>query len=441
MFVRVRFRAYPTPEQVAVLARNVDNCRFVRNLALEQRLLAARLGYKAPMFVEQSKDLSELRNDPVLAPWLKATPVQVLQQALRDLDDAYRRWWSGQNRRPRFKRRETAGSFRLPQRAALKRISKRWGTVPLPGSASRLRVRTHRALPGRSKSFTYAREPDGTWWVSVCCEVRDRNPTVHRRDSGPIGVDLGVAVPVALSTGELHTFVSLTRGEQKRLVRLQRQLSRQRAGSANSERTKLQIASLRARQRRRRRNFAHEMSHRLTSSHALVAFEDLKVANMTRTAKGSVDKPGERVKAKSALNRVILDVGWSEIRTLTELKAARTGTTVLVVRPAYTSQTCPECGSVDRNARVTRSKYVCSNAACGYAGHADVSAARNILLRASDRARVGGLVPGAAEGTPVAARSVQQDGDTTEVAAEPSAQAGLGSGNDETGHRAARIVA
>jgi putative transposase len=388
MQTTVRFRAYPVAEQKRLWGQHDGNCRAVFNLCLN---LTLDLRRARGVYVEDrllSAQLTELRNDPDAAPWLRETPLQVLQQAVRQHGRAWANMGYGA-RRPRFRKKSGEQSFTLPQDVRVRRHSRRWGSVVMPGGGrERLKVRWHRTPPGTVKSATYVREADGTYWVSLVCETRERAPTKHLNDVGPTGVDLGVEVPVATSDGEMWTFSALNSKEQERLLRLERRLARQpktvlpdgrKIDGANRTKTKAAIAKLKARARRRRHDFAEQVSNMLTNSHGVIVFEQLPIEVMTRSAKGTVDQPGSNVRQKSGLNRSILDVGWGRIVQRTKDKAVRRGATVVQVPAAYTSQTCPDCGTVDGSQRVSRSKYECRT--CGYQGHADTGAARNILAR------------------------------------------------------------
>ena len=222
-----------------------------------------------------------------------------------------------------------------------------------------------------------------------------------------VGVDLGVAIPVATSDGDLIRYSPLRPKEAERLRRLERKLSRQQKGSRNRAKTRLAIARVKARARRRRLDFARQTAVSLCRSHDVVVFERLNVAGMTRSAAGTVGEPGRNVKQKAGLNREILNVGWSMLVEQTRRVAKSHGTRVVLVDPRHTSQTCPACGTVDPDSRVTRSKYVCR--ACGHTGHADTGAAQNILGRGlaaleAEEPVHGGVTAVRAGGSPVHAR-------------------------------------
>jgi putative transposase len=421
----LRFRAYPDPAQLVLLARHAGACRVAWNLALEQRQTALERwqragrpsgGFVWPSYARQCAELRELRDDPEVAPWLKETPMQVLQQSLRDLDRAWGHWVCGKVGMPRFKKR--SGELRIcdPQHVWVRRASKRFGVVKIQG-VGRVRIRLHRPFSGTVKRATVIREADGHWFIALT--VRRRTHEVAPNSKPAVGVDLGVVVPVATSDGALigQGLQTLRPKELERLLRLQRQLARCQRGSRNRGKVLLRINRLKGRQRRRRRDFVEQVSADLTKSHGLIAFEALQTRSMTRAARGTVDSPGSKVRQKAGLNRSILDRSWGRLQTRTEQKAGKAGAVVVYVPTAYSSQECPVCHAIDAASRVSQSSFVCTS--CGHAGHADVNAAIVILERVSQMY---------AGGTPVAACQGTQPGRRT-AAAEPHGYGGRGSRN------------
>ena len=381
----------------------------------------------------QTKDLKELRDDPDLAPWLSDAPSQILQQALRDRDASYQRFFSGKARYPTWAKKSSQVSFRVPQHVEIRRVSRRWAEARIQGMGW-VRIRMHRPLVGnRVCSATYIKEPDGKTFISILCEHRKRQPTKpFDKENTILGVDRGVAVAVATSDGDLINRENWTPKERERLVRLERTRERKKRVRAQVKgetshkskkqvKTELGIAVLHARARRRRNDFVEKVSYDLSKNHATVVFEDLHLPAMTRSAKGTIDNPGKRVRQKSGLNRVMLDKALGKILTRTTDKAHNHGHVVLCVPAPGTSITCVECNYEDQANRVSRSVFICK--ACGYTAHADTNAAMIIRER--------GIKLALAGGTPVAAYQGTNLGPTS-VGAEPGTVSdGLGSGNKD----------
>ena len=172
--------------------------------------------------------------------------------------------------------------------------------------------------------------------------------------------------------------------ERTRLRRLQRSLARAKRGSNRRGRVKRAIARLRARETDRRKDWAEKTSTGIARRFDLIRVEDLQIGNITRSAKGTWENPGRNVRQKAGLNRGILGSGWGLLVRRLEDKAPGR---VEKIRPAFTSQRCSACGQVDRDSRKSQAVFRCT--ACGFAGHADVNAAKNIAAGHAVTARGG----------------------------------------------------
>jgi putative transposase len=266
-----RYRLYPTPTQEQVLLGHCAHARYVWNLAVEQRSWW-QPGRPAPGFAEQCRQLSQAR---AASPWLAAGSVIVQQQALRDFHAAYvawfaslRQWHSGYANTPpdqrpaapsppSWRKRGRREGFRIvavgPQ--DVRRLNRRWGQVAVP-KLGWVRFRWTRPVPA-ARSYRITRDRTGGWHVAFAAVP----PAVPSPGNGEVvGVDRGVAVSVALSTGELLTVAGLRPTERRRLRLLERRLARQRKGSRRRERTKLTFARLRAREADRRRDWVEKTS-------------------------------------------------------------------------------------------------------------------------------------------------------------------------------------
>ena len=199
-----------------------------------------------------------------------------------------------------------------------------------------------------------------------------------------MGIDRGVAVSAALSTGQMLHAPALTAQERTRLRRMQRTLARATRGSNRRGRVKHAIARLRARETDRRKDWAEKVSTGIARRFDVIRAGDLKIATMTRSAKGTRENPGRNVRQKAGLNRGILGSGWGLlVRRLQDKAPGR----VEKVSPAFTSQRCSACGQVDRDSRESQAVFRCT--ACGFAGNADVNAAISIAAGHAVTARGG----------------------------------------------------
>ena len=367
VFKAYRYRLYPTPEQEALFRQTVGCCRFVYNLCLEQRTLERhRSNPRRLTAYDQIAELTVLKGD---APWLRDVPHHALCQAVIDLDKAFKNFFSGAGF-PKFRKRGDQDSFRYPDP---KQFKPEQGRIFLPKAGWVAWVQ-HRPMDGKPKTATVSREAD-CWFVSVQCVFEADEP--HPNLGPAVGIDLGVAQPLVLSTGEVVQLPRSTERDRHKLATLQRKLARKTKGSQNQAKARLAVARFQARLARRRKDAAHKATTRIAKNHDVIVIEDLKVRNMTSSAAGTAEQPGRNVAAKSGLNRSILDVAPHQIRAMLTDKAAWYGSRVVAVNPAYTSQTCSVCGCVHSDNRTSQASFSCRG--CGHVDNADLNAAKNIL--------------------------------------------------------------
>jgi len=259
-------------------------------------------------------------------------------------------------------------------------VSRHVGEVWVP-KAGWVRFRWSRTVPPDAKSYRVTLDRAGRWHVAFAVIPE---PVPAPGNGRTVGIDQGVAVSAALSTGQLLHAPGLTARERTRLRRLQRRLARAKRGSRRRGRARAAIARLRAREADRRKDWAEKTSTSIARRFEVIRVEDLKITNMTRSAKGTRENPGRSVRAKAGLNRGILASGWGLlVRRLEEKAPGR----VEKINPALTSQRCSACGRVDRGSRESQAVFRCT--ACGFAGNADVNAAINIAAGHAVTARGG----------------------------------------------------
>jgi transposase len=334
-----RYRLALSPVQEAVLREHCAHARYVWNLCIEQEA-EWRPGRGAmPRFAERCRQLSEARAG---SPWLAAGSVIVQQQAVRDHDQAMRNFFAGTHRRPAWRKAGRDEGFRIVavKPGDVRRLNRKMAEVRIP-KAGWVRFRLSRPVPGDVKSFRVTMDRAGRWHVAFAA-IPDPVPAPGNGEVA--GVDRGVTVSAALSTGELLNVPRLSPGHQQRLARLQRKLARARKGSKRRGKVKLAIAKLKAREADARKDWCEKVSTGLARRFDVIRVEDLRIANMTRSARGTVEQPGRNVRQKAGLNREIAASGWGLLVKRLEDKAPGR---VEKVNPAYTSQRCSACGHVD----------------------------------------------------------------------------------------------
>ena len=390
-----RYRLCPTPAQEAGLLDHCAHARYVWNLAVEQRNFW-QPGRRTVGYVEQARQLTEAR---AASPWLAAGSVIVQQQALRDFHQAWANYfaalaaWRTRARKlppaqrpdppglPSFRKRGVHEGFRIValRPGDIRRLNRKVGEALVP-KLGWVRFRWSRAVPD-AKSYRITRDRAGRWHVAFAAIP----PPLPAPGTGEVvGVDRGVAVAAALSTGELLAAPGLHPAEARRLRLLERRLARAKRGSNRRQRVKQAVAKLKARAADRRKDWAEQTSTDLARRYDIIRVEDLDVRAMTKSATGTVERPGRNVGQKAGLNRGILAQGWGLLVTRLEQKAPGR---VERIPAACTSQRCHACGHVARESRESQARFRC--VACGHTAHADVTAACNIAAGRAVPARGG----------------------------------------------------
>ena len=376
-----RYRLTPTAAQALILLEHCAHARFIWNLAVEQQSWWHPGRGNIPGYCEQARQLTEAREE---FKWLRDGSQMVQQQALRDFAQARANFFAGTHGQPSWRKAGRDEGFRIVgQRGRdwnVRRLGRNIGEVRVP-KVGWVRFRWSRALPPGAKSYRVTLDRAGRWHVAFAA-IPDPVPAPGNGEA--VGVDRGAIVSAALSTGELLAVPPLSPARQRRLRYLQRKLARARRGSHRRAQLRLSIAKLNARDKDGRKDWAEKTSTNLARRFDLIRVEDLRVKNMTRSARGTIDNPGRNVRQKSRLNHAILTSAWGLLVRRLEDKAPGR---VEKVNPAFTSQRCSACGHIAAGSRESQALFRC--VACAFACNADVNAARNIAAGHAVTARGG----------------------------------------------------
>jgi transposase len=374
-----RYRLEATPQQESILLRHCSDARYVWNLCVEQENEWRPGRGKTPRLAERCRQLTDARAEN---PWLAEGSVIVQQQAIRDHQQAMANFFAGACQRPTWRKAGHDEGFRIVavQPGDVRRLNRNHAAVKVP-KAGWVRFRWSRPVPDGVKSFRVTRDRAGRWHVAFAVIPA---PVPGPGTGEVVGVDRGVAVSAALSTGEMLHCPGLTGREARRLRSAERKTAKAKRGSGRRRRAKAAVARLKAREADRRRDWAEKASTGLARRFDLIRVEDLHIKNMTRSARGTKDAPGRNVAQKAGLNRGIGTAGWGLlVRRLQDKAPGR----VQKVPPAYTSQRCSACGHTAPESRESQAGFRC--VACGFACNADVNAARNIAAGHAVKARGG----------------------------------------------------
>ncbi|MEH8078419.1 transposase [Gallibacterium anatis] len=364
-----KFEIMPNGEQSRKIKQFCGCCRFVFNRALAwqneqyQQDNNQKFSYSkiANLLPQWKKELI----------WLKECHSQVLQQSLKDLETAFKNFFQQRADFPKFKKKGVKESFRFPQGCKLEQNNNR---IWLP-KIGWVRYRNSREVIGEIKNVTVSQKC-GRFFVSIQTEFEYQIP-IH--NGGEIGIDMGVARFATLSNGEFFEPLNAFKTYKGKLAKLQKRLKNKVKFSRNWQKLKAKIAKLHHKITNCRKDFLHKISTQISKNHAMIYIEDLQVANMSKSAKGTAEQHGKNVAAKSGLNRAILDQSWFEFRRQLDYKTQWQGGFLVAVPPQNSSRTCPCCGHISKENRQTQAHFECVE--CGYTENADVVGAMNVLAR------------------------------------------------------------
>jgi len=361
-----KYELIPTGEQLRNMRRFAGSCRFVFNKALALQTANYEAGNKFIRYVGMANLLPAWKSE---FPWLKESPSQALQHSLKNLDRAFTNFFEKRTYYPHFKKRGYGDSVRFPQGFKLDQTNDR---VFLP-KLGWVRYRNSREVLGVVKNVTVSNR-SGKWFVSIQTERKVEQPVAH---GDAVGIDMGVVRFATLSDGTVYPSINIFKRYAADLRKAQQAMSRKKKFSNNWKKARSRVQKLHVRIANARRDYLHKTSTTISNNHAMVVVEDLQVSSMSRSAAGSVEQPGRNVRAKSGLNRSILDQGWAEFRRQLEYKMLWVGGLLLAVPPQNTSSTCPRCGHVSKENRKSQAVFACVE--CGFNQNADLVGAINVL--------------------------------------------------------------
>ncbi|MFC0443128.1 RNA-guided endonuclease InsQ/TnpB family protein [Aeromonas media] len=363
-----KYELRPDGQQQLRMRRFAGSCRFVFNKALALQQERFEQGEKKLGYAELCKQLTQWKSEDSTA-WLAETPSQPLQQTLKDLERAYTNFFAKRADFPRFKKKGLSDSFRYPQGFKLDQANSR---LFLP-KLGWLRYRNSRDALGVIKNITVS-QLSGKWYAAIQTE-REVDVPVHQGTA--VGLDMGIKRFVTLSDGSHKDPLNSFKAHEKALRKAQQAMSRKVRFSRNWKKAKARIQRIQTHIGSARRDYLHKISAAISKNHALVCVEDLQVRNMSKSAAGTTDTPGRNVRAKSGLNKAILDQGWGEFRRQLDYKLAWNGGHLIAVPPKNTSRTCPCCGHISADNRQTQATFECVE--CGFKENADLVGAINVL--------------------------------------------------------------
>ena len=359
-----KFRLNLTKSQISALQHVLDECRFLYNLYLEQRILAYEELDTSLTKYDQLMMLPLLKNEH---PSLRTIHSQVLQDIVIRLDKAFdgffRRCATGEKPGfPRFRSAARFDSFTYPQSGF--RVVGRELKLSKIGV---FRINQHRPIEGKIKTCTLRRDASGNWYVSLSCEVESKPLPINER---AVGIDMGVENWAYLSDGTVIENPRFFKKEEAALAKAQRKLAPLEKGSVRRNKQRKVVAKIHERIRNKRTDFCHKVSRTIVNKYQYICVEELEIQKMLE---GS--PLGHR------MSKSIADASWDQFCRFLSYKAEDAGRKIGFVNPAYTSQDCSKCGFREKK-RLSQRTHQCSR--CGYTVHRDLNSAENVLALGLD---------------------------------------------------------
>lgn len=373
----VKVRLYPNKQQKLLINKTFGSCRYVYNMLLAAKIKAYECGDSVSAY-ELKKRLVPMKKAEGGA-FLKEVDSTALQNSVLKIDVAYRNFFrrvkkGGAVGFPRFKSKHNPYQSYQCSSAS---VGEKHLYLPKIGN---IKAKFHRGkVIGKIKTVTVSCEAN-QYFASINYE-NGKEQVLDSNNGKSIGIDVGVAVFAYTSEDEAINPQKEHRLEKDitKMIKAQKSLSRKKKGSNNRLKAKQKLAKKHLKIKNKRNDFLHKISHRLSENQTIIV-EDLKIKNMSKKAKGSVENPNIRASAKSGLNRSILQQSWGKFFELLEYKLERNGGELIKVNPKFTSQECSECGHISKENRLNQAEFICTS--CSMKKNADYNASIVILNRA-----------------------------------------------------------
>lgn len=370
----VKVRLYPNKEQQTLIHKTFGSCRFVYNKMLDSKIKAHKNDIKISTY-ELKKTLVPMKKEENTK-FLSEVDSTALQNSVLNLDKSYKNFFrrvklGEKSGFPKFKSKHNSQQSYQTSTAKIKNAKL---YLPIIGE---VKTKFHRGdIKGKIKTVTVSYEAN-QYFASINYE--DALIESNKVNNGKhIAIDVGVKVFAYTSENEIinpnkeHSLEN----DIKKMIKAQKVLSRRKKGSKNRLKAKEKLAKKHLKIKNKRDDFLHKISNRL-SENQTIKVENLKIKNMSKQTKGTIENPNMRASAKRGLNRSILQQSWGRFFIFLEYKLKRNGGELIRINPKNTSLTCSNCGHISKENRKTQAKFICTS--CNISLNADYNASLNIL--------------------------------------------------------------
>jgi len=340
-----KFRLYPNAQQRELFAKHFGCARYIYNWALASKIEAYEKEQKTENYVSLGNKLPELKKE---LSWLKEVNAQSLQSSLKNVDNAFKRFFKEKKGFPRFKsKKQRRDSFHAPQAVNVDFES---NTISVP-KIKNISARLSRKFEGKVKTITVKRVPSGKYFASVLVEVDEVIPSKPDiREDKTVGIDVGLKDYASLSTGEKINNPKHLRKTEQKLSRTQRRLSRKKKGSQNRDKQRSKVARLHERVTNQRNDFLHKFTHKLTHDNQVnsIVIEDLSIKNMLKN---------------HCLAKSISDASWGKFFEFLSYKCDWYGKNLITIGRFDPSSRLCTCGIVNKELTLKDREWTCKK--CG----------------------------------------------------------------------------